>query len=79
MQVEYRNGERVCIGFEEEYTKFRDGKESEILLERNSGKTMETLETLYTLRDTTGGVVSCNASGILPLSFREYARNKARV
>ena len=76
MQVEYRNGERVCIGFEEEYTKFRDGKDSKILLERKSGKTMETL---YTLRDTTGGVVSCNASGILPLSFREYARNKARV
>ena len=66
MQHEVRDGKNVCIGFEGEYQKYISGKESKILREaKNCGGR----ETLYTMRDTTGGVFSCNANGILPTSF----------
>ena len=70
MQHELRNGREVCIGFEEEYRKFRLGEKSEILRE---AKSCGGVETLYTLRNTTGGVFSCNANGILPTSFWLHA------
>ena len=66
MQYELRDGRQVCIGFEKEYRKFCLGEKSEILRE---AKGCKKIETLYTMRDTTGGVFSCNASGILPTSF----------
>ena len=66
MQYELRDGREVCIGFEEECRKFCLGEKSEILREaKNCGGE----ETLYTLRNTTGGVFSCNANGVLPISF----------
>ena len=61
-----QDGREICIGFEEEYQKFCVGEKSEILREaKNCGGG----ETLYTVRDTTGGVFSCNANGVLPISF----------
>ena len=63
MQHEVQDGKNVCIGFEGEYQKYISGEESKILREaKNCGGR----ETLYTMRDTTGGVFSCNVFGILP-------------
>ena len=63
MQHEVRDGKEVCIGFEEEYRKFCLGEKSKILRE---AKDCGGGETLYTMRNTSGGVFSCNVFGILP-------------
>ena len=66
MEHTIQNGKEVCIVFEEEYRKFCLGEKSEILRE---AKDCGGGETLYTMRNTSGGVFSCNVFGILPTSF----------
>ena len=62
MEHEVRNGERICIGFEEEYRKYVSGEESKIFREiRHNGR-----RTLYSVYDTTGGMFSCTQDGVLP-------------
>ena len=63
MQVVERDGEEICIGFEEEYRKYVSGEESKIFREVPGyrGK-----PTLYSMYYSTGGIFSCDANGVLP-------------
>ena len=63
MQHQMRYGERICIGFAEEYRKFCSGKESKIFrIVPGYGRKPD----LYSMCNTTGGIFSCDANGVLP-------------
>ena len=63
MQHELRNGREVCIGFEKEYQKYASGEESKIFrIVPGYGRKPD----LYSMCNTTGGIFSCDANGVLP-------------
>ena len=78
MEHEVQNGERICIGFEEEYRKYVSGEESKIFREiQHNGR-----QTLYSVFDTTGGMFSCTKDGVLPTPPQfvlGYKRPKIRI
>ena len=63
MEHTIRDGKRVCIGFDKEYSKYVCGEKSKIFREILGYRGEPTL---YSVLDTTGGMFSCTSNGVLP-------------